>query len=267
MAVELEPEGIACVTIYPGTVSTEFILEWSGGVTPTWRCTDAARRWTVHRRSSRRARPDGAFRIDPVGRRRRSRVRHRRRTRPLVRPVRPPDLRNANLKRAASQCPDDERLCASASTGVYHRELSCSRSCSGEHRLRARGRRSARRGSPTPTRPTAPPPTAGTAGRTGSTARTRRSRARQRPAMRLDDSGPVVVAEPDRPGHQLRDLVPAGGAAQQVVGMVGILDRRRPVPSRRRSLEPGRTPAAAAGTELICDATAHRTSGHRDVRP
>ena len=30
MAVELEPEGIACVVIYPGTVSTEFILEWSG---------------------------------------------------------------------------------------------------------------------------------------------------------------------------------------------------------------------------------------------
>ena len=30
MAVELEPEGIACVALYPGTVSTEFILEWSG---------------------------------------------------------------------------------------------------------------------------------------------------------------------------------------------------------------------------------------------
>jgi dehydrogenase/reductase SDR family protein 1 len=30
MAVELEPEGIACVALYPGSVSTEFILEWSG---------------------------------------------------------------------------------------------------------------------------------------------------------------------------------------------------------------------------------------------
>jgi NAD(P)-dependent dehydrogenase (short-subunit alcohol dehydrogenase family) len=30
MAVELEPEGIACVSLYPGSVSTEFILEWSG---------------------------------------------------------------------------------------------------------------------------------------------------------------------------------------------------------------------------------------------
>ena len=30
MAVELEPKGIACVTVYPGTVSTEFIVESSG---------------------------------------------------------------------------------------------------------------------------------------------------------------------------------------------------------------------------------------------
>jgi NAD(P)-dependent dehydrogenase (short-subunit alcohol dehydrogenase family) len=30
MAIELEPKGVACVVIYPGTVSTEFIVEWSG---------------------------------------------------------------------------------------------------------------------------------------------------------------------------------------------------------------------------------------------
>jgi dehydrogenase/reductase SDR family protein 1 len=30
MAIELEPKGIACVSLYPGTVSTEFILEWAG---------------------------------------------------------------------------------------------------------------------------------------------------------------------------------------------------------------------------------------------
>ena len=30
MAVELAPKGIACCSIYPGTVSTEFIQEWSG---------------------------------------------------------------------------------------------------------------------------------------------------------------------------------------------------------------------------------------------
>jgi dehydrogenase/reductase SDR family protein 1 len=30
MAIELEPKGIAVVTVYPGTVSTEFIVEWSG---------------------------------------------------------------------------------------------------------------------------------------------------------------------------------------------------------------------------------------------
>ncbi len=30
MAVELEPKGIACCSIYPGTVATEFIQEWSG---------------------------------------------------------------------------------------------------------------------------------------------------------------------------------------------------------------------------------------------
>jgi NAD(P)-dependent dehydrogenase (short-subunit alcohol dehydrogenase family) len=30
MAVELEPNGIACVSLYPGTVATEFIVEWSG---------------------------------------------------------------------------------------------------------------------------------------------------------------------------------------------------------------------------------------------
>ena len=30
MAVELEPQGIACVALYPGSVSTEFIVEWSG---------------------------------------------------------------------------------------------------------------------------------------------------------------------------------------------------------------------------------------------
>ncbi len=30
MAIELEPKGIAAVTLYPGSVSTEFIQEWSG---------------------------------------------------------------------------------------------------------------------------------------------------------------------------------------------------------------------------------------------
>jgi NAD(P)-dependent dehydrogenase (short-subunit alcohol dehydrogenase family) len=30
MAIELEPKGVACVTLYPGTVSTEFIVESSG---------------------------------------------------------------------------------------------------------------------------------------------------------------------------------------------------------------------------------------------
>jgi NAD(P)-dependent dehydrogenase (short-subunit alcohol dehydrogenase family) len=30
MALELEPKGIACVSLYPGSVSTEFIVEWSG---------------------------------------------------------------------------------------------------------------------------------------------------------------------------------------------------------------------------------------------
>lgn len=30
MAVELEPKGIAAVSLYPGSVSTEFIVEWSG---------------------------------------------------------------------------------------------------------------------------------------------------------------------------------------------------------------------------------------------
>jgi dehydrogenase/reductase SDR family protein 1 len=30
MAIELEPKGIACVSLYPGSVSTEFIVEWSG---------------------------------------------------------------------------------------------------------------------------------------------------------------------------------------------------------------------------------------------
>jgi len=30
MAIELRPKGVACVTVYPGTVSTEFIVEWSG---------------------------------------------------------------------------------------------------------------------------------------------------------------------------------------------------------------------------------------------
>lgn len=30
MAVELRPKGIACCSIYPGTVATEFIQEWSG---------------------------------------------------------------------------------------------------------------------------------------------------------------------------------------------------------------------------------------------
>lgn len=30
MAVELEPKGIACVSLYPGSVATEFIVEWSG---------------------------------------------------------------------------------------------------------------------------------------------------------------------------------------------------------------------------------------------
>jgi dehydrogenase/reductase SDR family protein 1 len=30
MALELKPKGIACCTIYPGTVATEFIMQWSG---------------------------------------------------------------------------------------------------------------------------------------------------------------------------------------------------------------------------------------------
>jgi NAD(P)-dependent dehydrogenase (short-subunit alcohol dehydrogenase family) len=30
MAIELQPKGIACCSIYPGTVATEFIQEWSG---------------------------------------------------------------------------------------------------------------------------------------------------------------------------------------------------------------------------------------------
>lgn len=30
MAVELRPKGIACCSVYPGTVATEFIQEWSG---------------------------------------------------------------------------------------------------------------------------------------------------------------------------------------------------------------------------------------------
>ncbi|WP_040493616.1 SDR family NAD(P)-dependent oxidoreductase [Ilumatobacter nonamiensis] len=30
MAIELEPKGVACVTLYPGSVSTEFIVESSG---------------------------------------------------------------------------------------------------------------------------------------------------------------------------------------------------------------------------------------------
>ena len=30
MAVELKPQGIACCSIYPGSVATEFILEWAG---------------------------------------------------------------------------------------------------------------------------------------------------------------------------------------------------------------------------------------------
>lgn len=29
MALELQPKGIACVSLYPGSVSTEFIVEWS----------------------------------------------------------------------------------------------------------------------------------------------------------------------------------------------------------------------------------------------
>ena len=29
MAIELEPKGVACVALYPGTVATEFIVEWS----------------------------------------------------------------------------------------------------------------------------------------------------------------------------------------------------------------------------------------------
>ena len=29
MAIELAPKGVACVTVYPGSVSTEFIREWS----------------------------------------------------------------------------------------------------------------------------------------------------------------------------------------------------------------------------------------------
>jgi dehydrogenase/reductase SDR family protein 1 len=30
MAIELKPKGIACCSIYPGTVATEFIMEWAG---------------------------------------------------------------------------------------------------------------------------------------------------------------------------------------------------------------------------------------------
>jgi NAD(P)-dependent dehydrogenase (short-subunit alcohol dehydrogenase family) len=30
MALELKPKGIACCSIYPGSVATEFILEWAG---------------------------------------------------------------------------------------------------------------------------------------------------------------------------------------------------------------------------------------------
>lgn len=30
MAIELKPQGIACCSIYPGSVATEFILEWAG---------------------------------------------------------------------------------------------------------------------------------------------------------------------------------------------------------------------------------------------
>lgn len=30
MAIELEPKGIACCTVYPGSVATEFIKEWAG---------------------------------------------------------------------------------------------------------------------------------------------------------------------------------------------------------------------------------------------
>lgn len=30
MAIELRPKGVACCTIYPGTVATEFIQQWSG---------------------------------------------------------------------------------------------------------------------------------------------------------------------------------------------------------------------------------------------
>ncbi|MCU0259769.1 MAG: SDR family NAD(P)-dependent oxidoreductase [Ilumatobacteraceae bacterium] len=30
MAIELQPKGVACCVIYPGTVATEFIQEWSG---------------------------------------------------------------------------------------------------------------------------------------------------------------------------------------------------------------------------------------------
>lgn len=30
MAIELQPKGIACCSIYPGTVSTEFIQQWAG---------------------------------------------------------------------------------------------------------------------------------------------------------------------------------------------------------------------------------------------
>lgn len=30
MAIELKPKGIACCSIYPGSVATEFILEWAG---------------------------------------------------------------------------------------------------------------------------------------------------------------------------------------------------------------------------------------------
>ncbi|MEQ9006117.1 MAG: hypothetical protein RIE74_21400, partial [Pseudomonadales bacterium] len=30
MAIELEPKGVAAVVLYPGSVATEFILDWAG---------------------------------------------------------------------------------------------------------------------------------------------------------------------------------------------------------------------------------------------
>ncbi len=93
MAIELEPKGIAVVTVYPGTVSTEFIVEWSGKRDTDM---DGAQTPLVVGRSvaalATASGPDGAVGVDPVGRGSRRGVRPRRRTRPIPGQVRPPSL-------------------------------------------------------------------------------------------------------------------------------------------------------------------------------